>query len=104
MIRELSCVLIGAYTAVIVVGLMRLSQGQAAYDRFLDTLWGPVGIVFNVVAFFFALYHTVSWFNVTPKAMPLRMGDRRVPGGAIIGAHYAGWLAVSAVVLFLARA
>ena len=102
MIRELTCVFIGTYTAVIVVGLMRLSQGQAAYDGFLDALRGPVGIAFHAVAFVFALYHTASWFNVTPKAMPLRMGERRVPGGAIIGAHYAGWLAVSAVVLFLA--
>ena len=102
MIRELSCVFIGAYTAVIVVGLMRLSQGQAAYEGFLDALWGPVGLTFHIVAFGFALYHTTTWFNVTPKAMPLRLGERRVPGGAIIGAHYAGWLAVSAVVLFLA--
>jgi len=102
MIRELSCILIGAYTAVLVVGLIRVSQDQAAYVDYLDTLWGPVGFVFHAVAFLFALYHSISWFNVTPKAMPLRMGDRRVPGGAIIGAHYAGWAVVSAAVLFLA--
>lgn len=101
MIRELTCVFIGAYTGIIVVGLMRLSQGEAAYDGFLEALRAPVGIAFHAVAFIFALYHTASWFNVTPKAMPLRMGEMRVPGSVIIGAHYAGWLATSAVILYL---
>lgn len=102
MMRELTCVFIGAYSAVLVVGLMRLSQGRLAYEGFLDALWGPLGIVFHILAFAFALYHTITWFNVTPKAMPLRVGDQRVPGGAIIGAHYAGWFVVSLAVLIVA--
>ena len=77
MIRELTCVLIGAYSALLVVGLMRLSQGRGAYDGFLEALWSPLGLAFHLVAFGFALYHTTSWFNVTPKAMPLRVGAQR---------------------------
>ncbi len=102
MIRELTCVLIGAYSALLVVGLMRLSQGRAAYDGFLEALWSPLGLAFHLVAFGFALYHTTSWFNVTPKAMPLRVGAQRVPGAAIVGAHYAGWFVVSLAVLIVA--
>lgn len=102
MVREATCVFIGAYTAVLVLGIVRLFQGQAAYEGFLDAVQGPASLAFHGLALLFALYHTASWFNVTPKAMPLRMGERRVPGGAIVGAHYAAWLAVSAVVLFLA--
>ena len=101
MAREITCVFIGAYTAVLIVGIVRLFQGRAAYEAFLGALQGPVSLAFHGLAFVFALYHTASWFNVTPKAMPLRIGERRVPGGAIIGAHYAGWLAVSAVILML---
>ena len=102
MVREVTCLFIGAYAAILIVGIVRLSQGQAAYDGFLDALQGPASLTFHGLALLFALYHTTTWFNVTPKAMPLRMGEWRVPGGAIVGAHYAGWLAVSAVVLFLA--
>lgn len=102
MIRETTCVLIGAYTAVLVVGVVRLAQGRAPYEQFLETLQGPLGLAFHGLAMLFALYHTASWFNVTPKAMPMRLGDRPVPGGAIVGAHYAGWLVVSAAVLVLA--
>ncbi len=102
MIRELTCIFIGAYTTVIVVGLMRLSQGRAEYDGFLDALHSPLWITFHFLAILFALFHTVTWFGVAPKAMPLQIGEKKVPGGAIIMAHYAGWIAVSAAVLFLA--
>jgi hypothetical protein len=33
--------------------------------------------------------------------MPLRFGGTRLPGGVIIGAHYAGWVLVSALLWFL---
>ena len=103
MIRELTCIFIGAYTAVIVVGLMRLSQGRAEYDAFLDALRSPLGMTFHLLAILFALFHTVTWFGVAPKAMPLRIGEKKVPDAAIIMAHYAAWIVVSAAVLFLAR-
>jgi fumarate reductase subunit C len=35
--------------------------------------------------------------------MPLQIGERKMPDAAIIMVHYAGWIVVSAAVLFLAR-
>lgn len=102
MAREVSCVLIGAYTAVVVCGLVKLSQGAEAWGQFLNTLQSPLSIVFHLLALAFAVYHTTTWFNVTPKAMPLQVGDTMVPGPVIVGAHYAGWFVVSLVVLILA--
>ncbi len=103
MAREVSCILIGAYTAVIVVGLVRLSEGAAAWNRFLESLQSPVSIYFHLLALAFALYHTTTWFNVTPKAMPMQIGQTQLPGIIIIGAHYAGWVVVSALALYLVR-
>jgi fumarate reductase subunit C len=103
MIRELTCIFIGAYTVLIVIGLLRLSQGRAEYDAFLDTLQSPFGMAFHLLALLFALFHTVTWFGVAPKAMPLQIGEKRVPSAAIIVAHYGGWVVVSATILLLAR-
>jgi len=102
MAREVSCIFIGTYTAVIVVGLFRLSEGAAAWSAYLEILQAPTSIAFHVIVFAFALYHTTTWFNVTPRAMPVQLGEARLPGGVIIGAHYAGWALVSALILFLA--
>ena len=101
MAREVSCVLIGAYSAVIVIGLLRLSEGATAWGAFLDCLQKPTSVAFHLLALAFALYHTTTWFNVTPKAMPIQLGETQLPGGIIIGAHYAGWVVVSVVILFL---
>jgi fumarate reductase subunit C len=103
MARELSCVFIGAYSVLIVVGLHRLSQGRAEYGAFLDALQSPLAMVFHAAALVFALIHTVSWFSLAPKAMPLQFGEKTIPGGAIVLAHYAVWIAVSAGVLLVAR-
>ncbi len=102
MAREVSCVFIAAYTAVLVVGLLRLSQGAAAWEAFLEALRTPVSVAFHLLALAFALYHTTTWFNVTPKAMPVQLGEAQLPGGVIIAAHYAGWALVSALILLLA--
>ena len=102
MAREASCIFIGAYTGVVVVGLVRLSEGAAAWGAFLEALQAPASVAFHLLALAFALYHTTTWFNVTPKAMPVQLGEARLPGGVIIGAHYAGWAVVSALILFLA--
>jgi len=102
MARETSSVFIGAYTGVLVVGLVRLSQGAEAWNSFVAALQTPASVAFHLLALAFALYHTTTWFNVTPKAMPMQIGETRLPGNVIIGAHYAGWAVVSALILFLA--
>ncbi len=102
MARELTSLFIGAYVGVLVIGLARLAEGRAAYETYLEVLQGAVSVGFHVLAFLFALYHSATWFNVTPKAMPLELGGQRVPGGIIIGAHYAGWVVVSVALLVLA--
>ncbi len=104
MAREVTCVFIGAYTLMLVLGVERLSAGRAAWEAFLQALTRPAGIAFHVVALVFALYHTTSWFNVTPKAMPVQIGEGFLPDGVIVGAHYACWIVASIVVLFLAGA
>jgi fumarate reductase subunit C len=95
MMREISALFIGIYVLVLAVALFRLSEGQAAYEAFLATAEGPAGMIFAVLAILFAIYHTYTWFQVTPQAMPLMLGGKRVPGAIIIAAHWFGFVVVS---------
>ncbi len=104
MAREVTCIFIGIYTVILLVGLARLAEGQAAYEAFLAALRDPVSIVFQVLTLGFSLYHTTTWFNVTPKALPVQIGEEFVPGKAVAGAHYAVWALLSCAILFLAGA
>lgn len=100
MMREISALFIGAYALVLIVALFQLSQGEAAYETFLTVAEGPVGLIFAVITMIFAIYHTYTWFQVTPKAMPLMFAGKRIAGPIIIAAHWITF-AVASVALWL---
>ncbi len=95
MAREISALFIGIYVFILMAGLFGLSRGEAAYEHFLEVAEGSVGLIFAVIAMAFAVYHTYTWFQVTPKAMPLMIGSNRVPGPFIVAAHWFGFVVVS---------
>lgn len=102
MAREVTCIFIGAYTLMLLVGLLRLSQGQAQYEDFLMALRQPASVVFHIVALVFSLYHTFTWFNVAPKALPIQVGEEIWPDSVVASAHYVVWAVLSLWILFWA--
>jgi fumarate reductase subunit C len=100
MVREFSCLFIGAWTLMLVCALGRLSEGPEAWARFLEGLKSPLIVAFHVVALAFAVYHSYTWFQLTPKALPLQVGEKFLPDGVISGAHFAAWAVLSAAILY----
>jgi fumarate reductase subunit C len=98
MVREITSVFVAAYLVVFLVMIHRLHQGQAAYESFLATLKSPLAILFHVVALAFALFHTCTWFNLTPKALVVRMGEEKLPPAAIIVPNYLAWIVISLII------
>jgi fumarate reductase subunit C len=102
MLHEISSIFVAIYTGILIVGLFRLAQGPEAWAGWLAAVTSPIGIIFHVLAFVFALIHTTSWFKAVPQAMRIQTGETFVPGKLIVSAHYGVWAAVSVVVLLLA--
>lgn len=103
MLRELTSLFIGAYAFTLIVGLWRLSQGAEAFGAWLSAMTSPAGLVYNAAMLLAAVYHSTTWFNVTPKAMSVRMGGRKLSDSVIIGAHYGAWLIASVLVFLVVR-
>jgi fumarate reductase subunit C len=100
-LRELSAVFI-AWTVLFLLLLLRaLAQGDPEYRAFLDWAGTPWVVVLNVVTLAFLLLHAVTWFNLTPAAMVVRVGGRRMPPRAVAGGAYGGWVVVSAAIVWL---
>lgn len=99
--RELSSLFVAWLVLYLLLFVRAVGRGEAAYDGFLDWASSPWLVVLNVVAFAFVVLHTVTWFSLTPQAMVLDVGGRRVPPAAIIGAQYAGLVVVSAFIFWL---
>lgn len=101
MLRELTCVWIAAYVVVLVVGLIRLVQGPEQWAGWLHALGTTGGVIFQVLALLFTVYHTMSWFKLAPSTMPVWIGDRQLPPVVIQLAHYIVWLVISVFAIWL---
>jgi fumarate reductase subunit C len=99
--RELSSLFVAWFVLYLLLLVRAVSQGDAAYQDFLDRAASPVLVVINVIAFAFIVLHTVTWFSLTPQALALRVRGRSVPAPLIIGAQYAGLAVVSALIWWL---
>jgi len=100
-IRELSSVFV-AWSVVFLLLLVRaVGQGGTEYQRFLDRSSDPWMLALNVVALAFLVFHAITWFNLAPQAMVVRLRGKRVPRSWIAGAHYAGWALLSALAAWL---
>jgi fumarate reductase subunit C len=99
--RELSSVFVAWLVVYLLLLVRSVGRGETAYQDFLDRADAPWMVVLNVVALLFVLLHMVTWFNLTPQAMDVRMRGQRVPAAAIIGSQYAGLAVVSGFVFWL---
>ncbi|MGH7383601.1 MAG: fumarate reductase subunit C [Candidatus Rokuibacteriota bacterium] len=97
-LRELTSVFVAFFAVVYLWQLRALAQGPEAYEQFLARLRTPLFLALDAVAFLFVLFHAVTWFNLTPKAMVLRLRGKRVADRIIVGLNYAAWLVLSAAV------
>ncbi|HIC14032.1 MAG TPA: fumarate reductase subunit C [Candidatus Latescibacteria bacterium] len=95
--RELTCVLVAYSAVMLLVLVVVVDQGQAAYLEFVDWLSRPSVVAFHVAVLLGALFHTVTWLNVAPMAIVLKVSGRRVPARAVLLGHYFAWVVCSAV-------
>jgi len=97
-VRELTSVFVAFFALVLLWQVRALGQGPDAYSRFLARLQTPLFLALNGVALLFVLFHSVTWFNLAPTAMVVRLRGKRVPDLVIAGANYLAWLVLSAAV------
>ena len=101
MIRELTSVFVAGYCIFLLVLVYKLTQGAEAYDNLMAILKSPSSVALHLVTLSFVLYHTITWFNLTPKILVLYRGEERIPQGLVAGVFYAGWVVVSVIIVCL---
>jgi len=100
-LRELTCVPVGFFALVLLWQTWALLEGEVAYQRFLTRMESPAFIALNVFFLGGILFHALTWFHLAPKAMAVRIAGRRVPDGLIVFSNYVGWIAISAIVVWI---
>jgi fumarate reductase subunit C len=100
-LRELSSVFVAWSVLYLLLLIHAVGRGPVNYHQFLGWSCNPVVLLVNVVSLFFVVFHAVTWFNLAPQAMVLRLRGKRVPGWWIAGGNYAAWALASVLVAWL---
>ena len=99
MVHEGTALFVAAYAITLLVGLIRLGQGEAAWNGWLAAMQDPLPIVCHLAVLVAVAYHAFTWFKLFPLTMPpIVVNGKRVEPGVVVGT---GWTAavVAAVVL-----
>ena len=100
-LRELSSVFVAWFVVYVLLLVHAVSQGDVAYRQFFEWSRAPAVLLLNLVTLLFAVFHAVTWFNLAPQAIAVRVRGQRVPGLWIAAANYAAWALASAFVAWL---
>ncbi len=100
-VREFTSVFIAAYLVIFLIFLQRIIAGPSSYESYLRWLAQPAVLAFHLVALAAALYHSVTWLQLTPMTVVIRIRGRRVPAATIVAANLVAWVALSILIVWL---
>lgn len=101
MVREFTSIFVAGYCVFLLYFFYKLSQGPEAYYRVIELLKCPLSVILHIIAFIFAVYHSITWFNLTPKIFILRIGEEKLPSFLISGANFIAWIVISAILAWI---
>lgn len=100
-LREATSAFVAWLVVYVLLLLRAVGRGEDGYQQFLIWARQPAVLVLNVLGLLFVVYHAVTWFNLAPQAMVVRLRGKRVPGALIAGSNYALWALVTVLTAWL---
>jgi fumarate reductase subunit C len=101
-LRELSSVFVAWFVVYLLLLVRAVYGGDDSYQQFLDWAASPGVVVLNIVALAFVVLHAVTWFNLAPRALVVRVQGQRVPSWMVAAGHFAAWAVVSVAIAWIA--
>ena len=103
-LRELTSFLVAFYSFLTIFGLAALaSDSPDRWNAFLTSQQSTTMVIFHGLALlYFLFFQTFPWFKLAPKAMPVELGEKRLPDIYIIIGHYVAWVVITTFIFWLA--
>jgi len=101
MLREATALPLLLYTLLLLSGLYRFTQGEAAFLTWLTLLRSPWLIALHALALAAALLHAATWISLVPKILVIDTDRLRVNPATVKRAHQLAALACNAGLILL---
>jgi len=101
MAREMTAFALAVFLVYLLYWLRAIGDGYTAYVQMIELTMNPLVVTALGLAFGAMLYHSITWFNLTPKIMPMYVAEEKVPDlWAAIIMGYLPCFAATAVILW----
>jgi len=101
MVRELTSVFVAIF-AVELLFILSHMKDAGKFAECMEWMSSPLATVWHLLVLLAAYWHACTWWNLTPKAMPQFIGEKRVPDHLVaIGMGYAPWVVVTVAVAWI---
>ena len=97
-LRELSSIFVALGVGMTLLQINALRHGPEAYAKLEARMSSAVFITLGLISFLFVVFHSITWFNLAPSAMAVRVRGKRLPDIMIAAPNYFAWAFASAVV------
>jgi fumarate reductase subunit C len=99
MLREFTAIFVLLFTMRLLQGVIALSKGAPAWNAWVETASNSTFIAIgSLFAFFFVLFHSITWFQAGAVVTPLRIGKFQVPASLFVAGNM-GLVVVVALVI-----
>ena len=102
MFRESPAVPAVWFSIVLIIGLFALKGGAESWGSFVGFLQNPIVMVINIITLIMSVVHTKTWFDLTPKAANVVVGDNKLGPKPIVTGFWVVTIVVSLVILAIA--
>lgn len=99
-LRELTSLGVAWFAVMLIFIVRALKNGPEAFMLFETWISHPLVITLNILALVLVVYHSITWFNLAPKAIVIRIGINKVPAYVIAGLNYGAWVAFSIAIIY----
>ncbi len=99
--RELTSVCVAVYVIVLLFYVRAILNGPEALENFASMMRSPLVMGLHVFILGGLLFHSITWFNLAPKALVIKVGEKNIPGVVIALMNYAGWIVISLALAWL---
>ena len=95
-VREFTALPLAIWLLLLLGEIKRAGDGAAAYHPHGSTLF----IVFSVIAFIFAMYHSITFLSLAGVIIHMNVVDRQLPSWPIVWLMFIVWAIASYVILY----
>ena len=100
-LREVSSIFVAWFVVFLLMLIAAVGRGDVAYQEFMSWAAHPGRVLVNLVGLLFVVFHAVTWFNLAPQAMVVRVRGGRVPGNVVAASNYGAWLMTSLLLAWI---